>query len=384
MTIKSLGASIGSLGGIPESEKGAPNGVAELGPDGKIPLDEMPIEVWSYQGDWNVATNDPSLTDGIGTLGWTYLVSTGGTRDTGHGNIVWNIGDVAVYDGVQWDQIPHGGQFFIQSGGQSAASMLVIGTTNAQSFRILTDNFPRITVDSIGNVGIGVDSPTAPLHVAGAMIVVAGPVQTSWDPTSGTVLQLGTLSNHNVNIATNNVTRMTVAANGDAQMASGYTPANPRSLATKEYVDTPATQLGTITSYNGIATAGAGVPPIYAKYDSAAHSANIAPTTIYTVPASGAGMYRVFVYAVETTAATTSSTLPNVGILWTDSDANVALSSSNVSPTNPANAPGAFGNGAIVINARASTTIQFQTSNYASAGATAMQYAVHLRLEYLG
>lgn len=141
---------------------------------------------------------------------------------------------------------------------------------------------------------------------------------------------------------------------------------------------------GTIGTYNGTATAGVGMPAIYAKYDTASHSANIAPTTLYTVPASGAGMYRVFVYAVKTQAATTSSTLPNVGILWTDADANVALSSTNVSPTNAVNDVGAFGNGAIVINARAGTIIQFQTSNYASAGATAMQYAVHLRLEYLG
>jgi hypothetical protein len=95
-------------------------------------------------------------------------------------------------------------------------------------------------------------------------------------------------------------------------------------------------------------------------------------------------MYRVFAYAVVTQAATTSSTLPNLGILWTDSDSSVALSSSNVTPTNAANALGAFGNGDIVINAKGGTTIQFQTSNYASSGATGMQYVVRLRLEYLG
>lgn len=129
------------------------------------------------------------------------------------------------------------------------------------------------------------------------------------------------------------------------------------------------------------------VPPsqvTYVNFNSAAIAANIAPTTMYAVPADRGGLYRVSAYGVVTQAATTSSTLPNIGVLWTDNDANVALSANNVTPTNPANAPGAFGNGDAVISARGGTNIQFQTSNYASSGATAMQYAVHLRLEYLG
>lgn len=140
---------------------------------------------------------------------------------------------------------------------------------------------------------------------------------------------------------------------------------------------------------NGVATLGANgkVPAgqtVYASSNAVTQSANINATTIYAVPADGAGMYRVSAYAVVTQAATTSSTLPNVGVLWTDNDANVALSANNVTPTNAANAPGAFGNGDVVISARANTNIQFQTSNYASSGATPMQYAVRLRLEFLG
>ena len=138
---------------------------------------------------------------------------------------------------------------------------------------------------------------------------------------------------------------------------------------------------------NGVATLnGAGkIPPaqtVYASSDVVTQAANIGATTIYAVPS--AGLYRVNAYAVVTQAATTSSTLPNVGILWTDNDTSVALSSVNVTPTNTANAPGAFGNADIVISAKSGTNIQYQTSNYASSGATPMQYAVHLRVEYLG
>lgn len=148
----------------------------------------------------------------------------------------------------------------------------------------------------------------------------------------------------------------------------------------------PASQKG---QPNGVATLdGSGkIPPsesTYASFNVAAQAANITATTIYAVPAGGAGLYRVSAYAVETQAATTSSTLPNVGVLWTDSDSNVALSANTVTPTNTANAAGAFGPGDIVISAKGGTNIQFQTSNYASSGATPMQYAVHLRVEYLG
>jgi len=140
---------------------------------------------------------------------------------------------------------------------------------------------------------------------------------------------------------------------------------------------------------SGVATLGAdGKVPVsqrvYASYNAVAQSANIGATTLYAIPVGQAGLYRVSAYAVVTQAATTSSTLPNVGILWTDSDSSVALLANTVTPTNTANAPGAFGPGDIVINANAGTNIQFQTSNYASSGATPMQYAVHLRVEYLG
>lgn len=143
----------------------------------------------------------------------------------------------------------------------------------------------------------------------------------------------------------------------------------------------------TIKSLGGGATVDSGghIPPaqtVYASSNLVTQAANIGATTVYAVPASG--MYRVSAYAVVTQAATTSSTLPNVGVLWTDNDSNVPLSATTVTPTNAANALGAFGNGSIVISARAGTNIQFQTSNYASSGATPMQYAVRIRVEAMG
>ncbi|MEN8513063.1 hypothetical protein [Burkholderia sp. RS02] len=139
-----------------------------------------------------------------------------------------------------------------------------------------------------------------------------------------------------------------------------------------------------LMSYGGLPLVGEGVPIQIASAIQLTQASNISSTTLYTVPAGGAGWYRVSAQAVVTQAATTSSTLPNVGVTWTDNDSGVALSATTMTPTNTANAPGAFGLGSQMMYVKAGTTIQYQTSNYASSGATSMQYAARLRLEYLG
>lgn len=131
--------------------------------------------------------------------------------------------------------------------------------------------------------------------------------------------------------------------------------------------------------------------PIVAKYDATAQAANIGTTTLYAVPANQGGMYHIIGYAVVTQAATTSSTLPALQVTYTDSDTNVANSwwftegtvtsntvgnaNSNVNSLQP---------GGIILNAKGGTNISLSSVNYASSGATPMQYAVHVKLEYLG
>lgn len=119
-----------------------------------------------------------------------------------------------------------------------------------------------------------------------------------------------------------------------------------------------------------------------ASADATAQVANIALTTLFTPTVSG--IYKVLAYIIVTQAATTSSTLPNVQISFTDQDNSTAQ-------TINLNAAGATTNSlttmfqeAIVISAKTSIAIQYQTGNtaaYASVGATAMQYALHIRLQ---
>ncbi|MCA7953836.1 LysM peptidoglycan-binding domain-containing protein [Burkholderia seminalis] len=99
---------------------------------------------------------------------------------------------------------------------------------------------------------------------------------------------------------------------------------------------------------------------------------------IYSVPANG--FYCVSAYNVVTTAATTSSTLPNVQILWTDADSSAVPNYSTTS--NTGNTAGTYNSGQVCIYAKGGTSINYQTSGYASSGATSMAYAVHVRVYY--
>lgn len=142
---------------------------------------------------------------------------------------------------------------------------------------------------------------------------------------------------------------------------------------------------GGITSYLNNATVGAGIGPELALVNSATTlNANQGSATFFAVPANLGGVYRAVVYAVVTTADGASSTLPSVGIGWTDNDTNTPLVATSVSSTNTANAVGAFGQGIQVFNAKGGTNITWQTSSYASGTAGVMKYAVRIRLEYLG
>lgn len=110
---------------------------------------------------------------------------------------------------------------------------------------------------------------------------------------------------------------------------------------------------------------------------------NVASQTAYAVPAGKSGVYRVSLYLVETTADAASSTLPNGGVGWTDNDTGTPLLANTVTPTNTANAVGAFAQGSQVIAAKAGSNITYQTSNYASGTAGVMNYSIRVRVEFL-
>lgn len=147
---------------------------------------------------------------------------------------------------------------------------------------------------------------------------------------------------------------------------------------------------GKLSTYNSIATVSNGVPSEVATIDTTGLTANVAAATLYSVPSSGEGMYRVSAYVVLTTAGSISSTLPNVQVVYTDKDSNASvtldatpvLGAAGLGQTGAltANTVGTVDAGVVAIYVKASTTIQYQTVNYASVAA-GMTYALHIKLE---
>jgi hypothetical protein len=130
---------------------------------------------------------------------------------------------------------------------------------------------------------------------------------------------------------------------------------------------------------------------VVAKADATAQASNTSPVTIYAVPSTGAGSYRACGYVVVTQAATTSSTMPAINLQWTDLDTLNAGTNVQIGTTSTGNTVGTTNSphvgGAIqctLLQVAANSNIQWNMSGYASSGVTPMQYAIHIKLEYLG
>ena len=57
-----------------------------------------------YSGTWDAATNNPTLTSGVGTKGEYYVVSVPGSTNL-NGITDWQIGDWAIFNGTVWQKV---------------------------------------------------------------------------------------------------------------------------------------------------------------------------------------------------------------------------------------------------------------------------------------
>jgi hypothetical protein len=87
------------------SRKGSANGYAALDANGRVPSSQLPSSAFEYKGNWNAATNTPTLADGTGDAGDMYRVSVAGNQDLGSGTIDFQVGDYLLYNGAEWDKI---------------------------------------------------------------------------------------------------------------------------------------------------------------------------------------------------------------------------------------------------------------------------------------
>ncbi len=57
------------------------------------------------KGDWDAATNSPTLADGVGTEGDIYTTTVAGTQDLGSGAQIFAIGDYVKYSNGIWMRV---------------------------------------------------------------------------------------------------------------------------------------------------------------------------------------------------------------------------------------------------------------------------------------
>ncbi len=139
---------------------------------------------------------------------------------------------------------------------------------------------------------------------------------------------------------------------------------------------------------DGTIHAAAATESVVATINRTGLAANVSATPAYTVTSGNPGMYRLSCYVTLTQAATTSSTLPSCSFNFLDADTGVqkALGVTTTATGNTVGSNGTYGfnyTGSTTIYAGAGA-INYYTSSYATSGATAMQYAMHVKVEYLG
>ena len=65
------------------------------------------IGALNYKGTWDAATNNPTLTSGVGVKGDYYVVSVAGSTNL-DGTTLWGVGDWAVFNGSIWQKVDGG------------------------------------------------------------------------------------------------------------------------------------------------------------------------------------------------------------------------------------------------------------------------------------
>lgn len=161
---------------------------------------------------------------------------------------------------------------------------------------------------------------------------------------------------------------------------------NPLVLSTNDiaaFVFDDAANQWILFSYSGIKKSANAI-------DTTGLTANVAAATLLASSNVLGGLYQVTSHVVLTTAASVSSVLPNVQIVYTDAQTNTSvtldatpiLGIAGIGQTGAlsANTVGTTASGIISVNAKAGTVIQYQTVNYASSIA-GMAYALHVRIE---
>jgi hypothetical protein len=137
------------------TEKGQPNGYAELDATGKVPVQQMPeavIGAVKYQSGWNANANTPTIpAAAVGNKGHYYVVTTAGATNI-DGITDWKIGDWIISNGSAWEKVDSTDQVTSVAGRQGAVTLAVADVTGAEATANKGANNGYAGLDSSGIV----------------------------------------------------------------------------------------------------------------------------------------------------------------------------------------------------------------------------------------
>lgn len=299
-----------------------------------------------YQGTWDAFTNTPTLTSGIGTKGYYYVVSVPGNTNL-DGITDWQVGDWAIFNGVAWQKVDNSEVVYVSNvatgTGLTGGPITTTGTISIANTGVTAGvygdaaNVPQVTINAQGQA-TNVTNVAISISVAN----VANAVPDTREITAGTGLTGGgnlasnvtiSMSNTNVTIGTygggTNAAEITVDQQG--RITSAANVAIPQGTVTNVATGTGLTG-GPITSNGTISLANTSV--VAGVYGDSANTAQI------TVDAQG----RI---TSASNVAIPQGTVTNVGT-GTGLTGGPITSTGNISLANTTVTPGTYGGASAV------------------------------------